>query len=181
MDDVLSGTTSANTAQEYYHTSRKIFEEAVMNPRQWTTKNNKELQGQIDKDGTGAPAIVKILGLVWNSECDTLKLSLDKIIQDAGTLTKLTKRSALTIAAKLFDPLGWVESFTVRAKILMQDIGNKTSPGMKNWRVLWKMNGRHESTQLKTCNHWNSQDHIQHRITLTHNSMCFATAVPKGI
>ena len=92
-----------------------------MNLRQWTT-NNKKLQRQIDKDGTGAPAIGKVLGLVWNSECDTLKLSLDKIIQDASTLTKLTKRSVLTITAKLFDPLGWVEPFTVRAKILMQDI-----------------------------------------------------------
>ena len=121
MDSVLSGTTSTNTALEYYRTSRKIFREAGMNARQWTT-NNKDLKRQIDKDGTEAPTIVKILGLVWNSDCDTLKLSLDKIIQDESTLTKLTKRSALTIAAKLFHPLGWVEPFTVRVKILMQDL-----------------------------------------------------------
>ena len=80
MDNVLSGTTSTNTAQDYYRTSRKIIEEAGMNLRQWTT-NSKDFKRQIDKDGTGAPAIVKISGLVWNSEYDKLKLSLDKIKQ----------------------------------------------------------------------------------------------------
>jgi len=37
-----------------------------------------------------------------------------------GQPTRLTKRSALSQAARLFDPLGWLASVVVRAKILFQ-------------------------------------------------------------
>lgn len=49
-------------------------------------------------------------------------MAFHKSIKNVENLKKLTKRSVLSIAAQLFDPLGFVEPFLVKSKILMQDL-----------------------------------------------------------
>ena len=43
-------------------------------------------------------------------------------IRKSEAITKLTKRSTISFASKLFDPLGYVEPITVKAKIMIQDL-----------------------------------------------------------
>ena len=46
-----------------------------------------------------------------------------KVVSEAKALhDQLTKRSVLSIAAKVFDPLGLFEPFTVRAKMMLQEL-----------------------------------------------------------
>ena len=47
---------------------------------------------------------------------DCLRLSLKEVTDKS----QLTKRNTLSMAAKIFDPLGFMEPFTIRAKIMMQ-------------------------------------------------------------
>ncbi|XP_070527375.1 uncharacterized protein [Cardiocondyla obscurior] len=63
-------------------------------------------------DGT-----VKILGIVWNPNSDgfSYRVSLDREVS-------LTKRSVLSIIARLYDPLGWATPVIIAAKILMQSL-----------------------------------------------------------
>ena len=44
-----------------------------------------------------------------------LSLSLEEMIKSEA-ITKLTKRSTISFASKVFDPLGYVEPITVKAK-----------------------------------------------------------------
>ena len=92
-----------------------------MNLRQWTT-NSINLDQKIKEDKTEANKVVKVLGLVWDSENDSLSLAIDKLIEETKHLQNITKRKALSIASKLFDPLGFVEPITVKAKIMIQEL-----------------------------------------------------------
>ena len=66
--------------------------------------------------------MVKVPGLNWNKKTDTLSLSLTKLIKEANSTDKISKRSVLSLSSKLYDPLGFVEPVTVKAKIMMQEL-----------------------------------------------------------
>lgn len=121
MDNVVTGVSNDEKAVQYYMHSRELMKTAGMNLRQWST-NSTVLQQKVQKDDSGMTGTLKVLGLIWNSERDVLSLSVKKIIEDVKQLKKITKRSVLSIAATIFDPLGFVEPFTVKAKILMQTL-----------------------------------------------------------
>ena len=92
-----------------------------MNLRQWTS-NSPALNRQAHDDGVYAEPMVKVLGLNWNTKTDTLSLSLTKLIKETNSTDKISKRSALSLSSKLYDPLGFVEPVTVKAKIMMQEL-----------------------------------------------------------
>lgn len=92
-----------------------------MNLRQWTSNSNI-LNDQARSDGVNAALTIKVLGLVWNAETDTLSLSLAKLCEEISNTERFTKRSVLSLSSKLFDPLGFVEPVTAKAKIMMQKL-----------------------------------------------------------
>ena len=121
MDNVVTGTASDSQALEYYARSRTLLHRAGMNLRQWKT-NSQPLRDQVRRGGTGAASTVKVLGLMWDSDCDTLSLSLKAVLEDTKNLPTLTKRFALSAVASIFDPLGLAEPFIVKAKIMIQEL-----------------------------------------------------------
>ena len=48
------------------------------------------------------------------------------MIRERDAITETTKRTALSFASELFDPLGFVEPITVKAKIMIQDLWKQT-------------------------------------------------------
>ncbi|GIY01927.1 uncharacterized protein CEXT_332081 [Caerostris extrusa] len=64
---------------------------------------------------------LKVLGLVWNLEEDMLRVDVTSLLQSFKFLEN-TKRSVLSTAAKVFDPVGFLSPFVVRIKRLMQEI-----------------------------------------------------------
>ena len=90
MDNVVSGTSTDTKAKEYYIKSRNYLKEAGMNLRQWTT-NSINLDQKIKEDKTEANKVVKVLGLVWDSENDSLSLAIDKLIEETKHLQNITK------------------------------------------------------------------------------------------
>ena len=63
---------------------------------------------------------MKSLGIVWMAENDTFTFSSKNIDNDFDYI----KRSFLKKISTLFDPLGLLAPFTIRSKILMQEILN---------------------------------------------------------
>ena len=59
---------------------------------------------------------VKTLGLSWDPTEDVYRYKTPR----AKGPTPATKRSALSIIARLFDPMGWLSPILIRAKILLQ-------------------------------------------------------------
>ena len=121
MDNVVTGANCDDKALEYYSLSRGYLQEAGMNLRQWTS-NSTALNRRAQEDNAHAAQTTKILGLTWNATNDMLYLSLEKMIRKSEAITKLTKRSTISFASKLFDPLGYVEPITVKAKNMIQDL-----------------------------------------------------------
>ena len=108
-------------ALEYYSLSRSYLQEAGVDLRQWTS-NSTALNRRAQENNAYAAQTTKILELTWNSTNDMPSLSLEKMIRKSEAITKLTKRSTISFASKLFDPPGYVEPITVKAKIMIQDL-----------------------------------------------------------
>ncbi|CAK9809095.1 hypothetical protein ANTQUA_LOCUS5879 [Anthophora quadrimaculata] len=60
---------------------------------------------------------VKILGLCWNPIRDEFNFTVSSFNSPA-----VTKRSILSIIARLYDPLGWATPVIIQAKILIQSL-----------------------------------------------------------
>ena len=56
------------------------------------------------------------LGIIWNTDCDTIKLKWKLLVKDFS----LSKRKLLKGLASVFDPLGLVNPVVVKGKILFQ-------------------------------------------------------------
>ena len=90
-----------------------------MNLRGWVT-NSIELQENF-VDERIPDADVKVLGLLWDSITDVLRISVQMVKFEAD-LTRLTKYIVCGLAARLFDPLGFIEPFIISAKTMMQEL-----------------------------------------------------------
>ncbi|KAK3710011.1 hypothetical protein QZH41_013181, partial [Actinostola sp. cb2023] len=121
MDNVVTGADCEEKAIEYYTLSRNYLQQAGMNLRQWVS-NSSSLNTKAGEDNTAASPTVKVLGLTWEAKSDTLSLSVETMIKEIRVIDRITKRIVLSIASKLFDPLGYVEPVTVKAKIMIQEL-----------------------------------------------------------
>ena len=63
----------------------------------------------------------KALGSNWNLEQDTFIMKVSKVVEFTRSLEP-TKRNVLRIAAKLFDPLGFISPVMVMLRMLLQEL-----------------------------------------------------------
>ena len=61
----------------------------------------------------------KVLGIKWYFQRDFISIDLRNIIERTDNVTK---RTVLSILAKIFDPLGFVSPVTLRAKLIFQEL-----------------------------------------------------------
>ena len=81
VDNVITGTKSVQEALKLYNESKKIFEGAAMNLRDWMS-NSKEVLDKIPvHDQAANKNTMKVLGLRWSLEEDTMAVMfhMDKI------------------------------------------------------------------------------------------------------
>lgn len=127
VDDFVTGEDTVESAFHLSKTAAKIMNEAGMNLRKWIT-NDCDLMKQWhlehfdhlninDLDNQ----LHRVLGLLWNPQSDNLSLNLKGLL-DFIQERKNTKRFLLMAAGRIFDPLGFVSPFTIRFKILFQEI-----------------------------------------------------------
>ena len=96
-----------------------------MHARKWLSNSTEVLadippddrSAQVSLDSGTLPSI-KTLGVLWVAENDTFSFCFVGLTQS----TQLTKRLFLKKIATIFDPLGLLAPFIVRAKVLFQDI-----------------------------------------------------------
>ena len=98
-----------------------------MKARKWLS-NSSEVLAAIPKElraseidlNDSLPA-TKTLGVLWRAQQDVLTFQVKKPTEE----DKLTKRIILSKVAGVFDPLGLASPFTIRARILLQDMWTK--------------------------------------------------------
>ncbi|GFY01348.1 integrase catalytic domain-containing protein [Trichonephila clavipes] len=127
VDDLVTGEDDAKSAFDLSSKAAKILSEAGMNLRKWIS-NDCELmkQWQLEhfdhlnmNDFVNHPH--RVLGLLWHPQKDYLSLRLTSLL-DFLQKRKNTKRFLLMAAGRIFDPLGFASPFTIRFKILFQEI-----------------------------------------------------------
>uniref|UniRef100_A0A914WWH6 Integrase catalytic domain-containing protein n=1 Tax=Plectus sambesii TaxID=2011161 RepID=A0A914WWH6_9BILA len=118
VDNVLTGKETVEEAQQLYQETKTLFSQVSMNLREWTS-NSKEFRDFLPEEDKLKEPKVKVLGLLWNTETDTLQASL---AANSKVTSTVTKREVLQTLASTFDPMGMLAPITVRGKIFFQTL-----------------------------------------------------------
>lgn len=119
VDNVITGTNSVHGALGFYSESKKIFEGAAMNLRDWTS-NSKEVLDKIPLYDQANRSKMKILGLFWHVEKDNMTVTYHM-----GNDLTISKQTVLSEIASIYDPLGLFSPVTLHGKIFMQTLWEK--------------------------------------------------------
>ena len=96
-----------------------------MHARKWLSNPSAVLEkipaedifGQLTLDQDPLPS-VKTLGVLWKAELDQFSFNATQ----PPEASQVTKRGFLKKIATIFDPLGFLSPFTIRARILLQEM-----------------------------------------------------------
>ena len=125
VDDTMDSVESDDQGIMLYHQLCALWEKAGMKPRKWMS-NSEQVLAQIPQTerayqidlGKDELPCMKTLGLNWISKSDVFTYHHNELNQSL----KLTKRNILKTIAALFDPLGFLVPYTVKAKIILQKL-----------------------------------------------------------
>jgi hypothetical protein len=134
VDDYLGVADSEDGAAKKIADIIEINRRGNFNVTNWTCNSRAVLETipleQRSKElksitpGADLP-MERVLGLVWDPENDnfTFRLNFHKVKEDisSGSVTP-TKREVLKLVMSIFDPLGFLSHFTMKAKVLLQSI-----------------------------------------------------------
>ena len=128
MDDTMTSVDDSHTARQLYNELTTLWQKAGMHARKWLSNSTDVLAAIPPTDRVGQLALndaellpsVKTLGLLGNSKTDKFTYSYE--YQPANRPERITKRGFLKRIATIFDPLGLITPFTVRTKILLQEM-----------------------------------------------------------
>ncbi|XP_025204843.1 uncharacterized protein LOC112601423 [Melanaphis sacchari] len=121
MDDICTGAATLDEAGELRHNLVKTLENHGFELKKWSSSTPELLEGipgedcasgtlSFDDEGT----IIRVLGLNWNSEEDSLGYDFSSI------KFVHTKRGVLSVIARIYDPLGFLAPVLLFAKHIMQ-------------------------------------------------------------
>ena len=110
---------------QFYTQLSYVLTKAGIHARKWLSNSSKVLseipiqdrKSEVDLDRDHLPC-AKTLGVWWQADQDIL--TFKECAPDDGML--FTKRNFLKKISTLFDPIGFLAPFTIRAKILMPEI-----------------------------------------------------------
>ncbi|KAB0797907.1 hypothetical protein PPYR_09115 [Photinus pyralis] len=120
MDDLITGTDTIQDAIKTKNEVNAILEGAGFQLRQWTSNhkvilNQSDVKRNVDQYYISDDKETKTLGLMWDTCKDTIGYSLSNVINE-----KITKRTILSMTAKIYDPLGLLGPVTIKIKIILQ-------------------------------------------------------------
>ena len=153
VDDIISGASSEEEAFELFVQAKEIFHQGGFNLRKFLS-NSQTLQARIDaeeklsdsspsEDGLPARGEVKVLGITWKPDCDSLNFDLSDLSATAEALHP-TKRNLVSMIGRIYDPLGFLAPVTIKFKILFQKLcqskldwdGDLPEDLLREWRAL---------------------------------------------
>ena len=117
VDDQIWSVDTMAQLLEQRKLSTDIFFKAGMNLRQWNTNcpEARPIFQKTEKDELSTSETV--LGLRWDLLNDTISINTERVKGLIGKTPK-TKRIFWKFISKLYDPLGLLAPYTVKAKLL---------------------------------------------------------------
>lgn len=125
MDDSMDSVISDNEGILLYEQLSDLWSKAGMYARKWLSNSEAVLEcipkedraSEVNLDDGNLPT-VKTLGVMWKSNVDMFTFNANPPDEDFV----YTKRNFLRKVAMLFDPLGFIAPYIVRAKMLLQEM-----------------------------------------------------------
>ena len=125
MDDSMDSISSEEQGIELHRQLSLLLTKAGMHARKWLSNSSKVLSEiriqdrkfEVDLDREGLPS-TKTLGVWWSADDDVFTFKENA----PGDDMSYTKRNFLRKIATLFDPIGLLAPYTVRAKLLLQEM-----------------------------------------------------------
>ncbi|XP_063369404.1 uncharacterized protein LOC134657768 [Cydia amplana] len=122
VDNLVTSVESLDEALRLYNETRTVFNELSMNIRDWVS-NDSQFMEKIPKSQSGNQSVkLKILGLIWNLQDDTLQLKVEDKALEAQAKDELNKKDILRALARVYDPCGFASPLILPAKLLFQDL-----------------------------------------------------------
>ncbi|XP_048477625.1 uncharacterized protein LOC105393457 [Plutella xylostella] len=115
VDNLVLGAKQQDEATGLYQKIHASLQTISMNVRQWNS-NNKEFLKEIPEHLLEGKEVTKVLGLVWDTLEDTLKLKT----QISNCDRDMTKRYVLQEIASIYDPCGFSSPLLLPAKEYLQ-------------------------------------------------------------
>ncbi|XP_075724859.1 uncharacterized protein LOC142767300 [Rhipicephalus microplus] len=109
-----------------YKETRTIFAEACMELRKWAS-NSDLLKQKFLEDNVvieteaGDDHLMKVLGVPWEREGDAIAFTVRNAASFATNRLAI-KHTILQTVARVYDPLGHLSAFTVKWKLILQDL-----------------------------------------------------------
>ena len=123
VDDQVWSVDNLTQLLEQREVSINIFSKAGMNLRQWNT-NCSEARSLFEKNEENElPTSETVLGLRWDVLKDTISINSERVLELIGK-TPTTKRVFWKFISKLYDPLGLLAPYTIKAKLLTRVVSS---------------------------------------------------------
>ena len=117
VDNLVSGCESEEAAIEYFTESRSVLSSTGFNLHSWASSCSLLQTTESQHKVTNNP--VKVLGMLWNTQTDSIHPSP---CTGTGNSPALTKREVLRWSLAIFDPLGLITPVTISAKLFLQQL-----------------------------------------------------------
>ena len=125
MDDSMDSVVDESQGIKLYEELNQLWSKAGMQAHKWLSNSTKVLEripvesraSEVHIASDGLP-MVKTLGVTWLPGEDVFTFNANPPEKDF----LLTKRNFLKKIVKLFDPVGFLAPFIIRAKILLQEM-----------------------------------------------------------
>lgn len=119
MDDFAASAEDDSEAITIYYEMSGMLRQIKMPMAKWAT-NSVPLQGIWEAEGREIKREVRVLGVGWSTESDSLVFD-HRDITDKLSNEPATKRAVLQAIARFYDPLGLLSPVSMAGKILFQD------------------------------------------------------------
>ena len=133
VDDLMKSVGSPETAIRLSTQLRELLAKGGFRLTKWLS-NDRNLLAEIP-ESERASSMVNLdienlptacaLGLKWNVESDKFVWEVLAKIQRLLEEKPMTRRGVLSVVSSLFDPLGFIAPFIMKAKLLLQDLCRK--------------------------------------------------------
>ena len=117
VDDWLSGADHETQLVELKESATNILQKGGFPLTKWNS-NSSIIEGKSTKCDLNVEVLgIKILGMLWDTTLDCFHFEAH-----AMNTLQFTKRLVLSFIARIYDPLGFLNPFTILIKILFQDL-----------------------------------------------------------
>ncbi len=133
VDDLMKSVEGADRAILLAKQLRELLQKGGFKLTKWLS-NNREVLSTIP-ESERARSVVNLdiddlptesaLGLKWNVEDDAFVWEVDRDTLDQMQGKAATRRGILSVVSSLFDPLGMIAPYIMKAKLLLQELCRK--------------------------------------------------------